>query len=232
MAYDAARAQVVLFGGGVGASVYADTWVWDGNNWTQEYPANSPPARSGHALAYDAARGQVVLFGGNNADSMILRDTWVWDGTNWAQAFPASSPPARTEFAMAYDSARAQVTLFGGKGTNNFSLADTWVWDGSNWSQMHPASSPAARWSHAMAYDFASSQVVLYGGIIGEIIEPAVGDTWVWNGNTWAERDKLLHPPPRQWTSMSGDSRRGQIVLYGGNRKGLQLSDTWVWSAQ
>jgi hypothetical protein len=29
-------------------------------DWTQKLPANSPPARSGPAMAYDAARGQVV----------------------------------------------------------------------------------------------------------------------------------------------------------------------------
>jgi hypothetical protein len=89
-----------------------DTWVWDGTNWVQKFPANAPPARHGHAMAYDAARGQVVLFGG--WDAAIVNDTWVWDGTNWVQKFPANAPPAVGGHAMAYDAARGQVVLFGG----------------------------------------------------------------------------------------------------------------------
>jgi hypothetical protein len=90
-----------------------DTWVWDGTNWVQKFPANSPPGAIGHAMAYDAARGQVVLFGG--WDGSGLNDTWVWDGSNWVQKFPAN-PPGRYWHAMAYDAARGQVVLFGGYG--------------------------------------------------------------------------------------------------------------------
>jgi len=84
MAYDAARRQVVLFGGvnpnsGV---LLNDTWVWDGSNWTQKSPQTSPPAREGHAMAYDIARGRVVLFGGLDAKMNTLNDTWLWDGIN------------------------------------------------------------------------------------------------------------------------------------------------------
>jgi hypothetical protein len=57
MAYDAARGQVVLFGGGNATQVFDDTWVWDGTTWTQKAPAHKPLGRSGHAMAYDAARG-------------------------------------------------------------------------------------------------------------------------------------------------------------------------------
>jgi hypothetical protein len=91
MAYDAARGQVVLFGGSDGSRLLNDTWVWDGTNWVQKFPANAPPARLAHAMAYDAARGQVVLFGGASFGS--FSDTWVWDGTNWVQKFPGDQPP-------------------------------------------------------------------------------------------------------------------------------------------
>jgi hypothetical protein len=73
MAYDAAHGQVVLFGGVVPngpnppTTIFNDTWVWDGSNWTNVTPANSsnsPSARLLAGMAYDAARGKVVLFGG------------------------------------------------------------------------------------------------------------------------------------------------------------------------
>ena len=67
MAYDSAHGQVVLFGGyddPRGLRYLGDTWTWDGSNWIQKFPRNSPPAQFGHAMAYDSAHGQVVLFGG------------------------------------------------------------------------------------------------------------------------------------------------------------------------
>ena len=70
MAYDTARHQVVLFGGllasGGGG---ADTWVWNGTTWTQEFPAASPPARDLAAMTYDSVRHETILFGGRSLES-------------------------------------------------------------------------------------------------------------------------------------------------------------------
>ena len=52
----------------------------------ERFPATSPSARGGSAMAYDAARGRVVLFGGADVDGTPLGDTWTWDGTTWAIA--------------------------------------------------------------------------------------------------------------------------------------------------
>jgi N-acetylneuraminic acid mutarotase len=125
MAYDAATKQVVLFGGVPASSTYEcelclnDTWVWNGNTWTEEHPATSPPGRIGAVMAYDAATGQVVLFGGFNWSSsedapVALNDTWVWNGSTWTEEFPATSAPDSTDATMAYDAAIGDVVLFGG----------------------------------------------------------------------------------------------------------------------
>ena len=108
LAYDSARARVVLFGGrdGGGAAL-ADTSEWNGQSWSVVL-GPAPPARSFHAMAYDVARGRTVLFGGLSATSTNLGDTWVWNGAVWAQLAPATSPPVRALAAMAYDSARAR----------------------------------------------------------------------------------------------------------------------------
>ena len=68
MAYDAARARVILFG-----SAGSDTWEWDGAHWTAVSPPTSPPV--GAKAAYDAARGNVVLIGGFAGS--YLDDTWL-----------------------------------------------------------------------------------------------------------------------------------------------------------
>jgi hypothetical protein len=71
-AYDAARQQTVLFGASPddGSSV---TWIWDGTNWTQKSPANSPSPRYDFGLAYDAVHQQTLLFGGVESRGRILR---------------------------------------------------------------------------------------------------------------------------------------------------------------
>jgi len=93
MAYDAARSQVVLFGGITGAGdPLNDTWVWDGVNWTQKFPAVIPSARGLHTLVYDAGHQQVLMFGGFGSGVGYLSDTWVWNGTDWQQLAPQNSP--------------------------------------------------------------------------------------------------------------------------------------------
>jgi hypothetical protein len=228
---DAARAQVVLFGGRNSQGDLGDTWVWDGTNWTQSNPASSPPPRFGHAMAYDAARGQVVLFGGGNSQR-FFGDTWVWDGNNWAQKNPGGSPPAQSYTAMAYDAARGQVVLFGGANAPD----ETWVWDGDNWTQKNPVNSPPAREAHAMAYDAARAQVVLFGG--SPPLQPIpFQDSWVWDGDNWTQKNPTTSPAGRTNLALAYDAASSQTVLFGGvtvyfipYRHSFYFQDTWAWN--
>lgn len=138
MAYDTARQRVVLFGGVGGlasnSTIFGDTWVWDGSNWTQETPATSPPAREVAVMTYDDTNQRSLLFGGTTSpiasSSTILGDTWAWDGTNWTQLMPAASPPARINAQLAYDSAHEQAILFGGLTVASgviTGFSDTWL---------------------------------------------------------------------------------------------------------
>jgi hypothetical protein len=134
MAYDAARQQVVLFGGGTSSNysdqTLGDTWVWDGTNWTQKFPSLSPPDRWQHAMAYDATAGRVVLFAGFRNNVGYLADTWIWDGNNWIQESPTTIPQARSVHAMAYDAGRNQVVLFGGLTPFSGYVGHTWLFVG------------------------------------------------------------------------------------------------------
>jgi uncharacterized protein (TIGR03437 family) len=236
MAYDAARGQVVVFGGTRDPSqpFVNETWVWDGSNWTQKFPQNSPSGRGGFAMAYDSAHSQIVLFGGGSngpPDPFLLGDTWVWDGSNWTQKFPQNSPAARGAHAMAYDSAHGQVVLFGGDSNTEIRIGanDTWVWDGSNWAQKQPQISPPARVSPAMAYDSARAQVVLFGGVTNTSFS-ATNDTWVWDGSNWAQKSPQTSPPARTEMGMANDAAHNQVVLFGGfGNQNVYFNDTWSW---
>ena len=96
--YDAARSQVVLFGGYDGARLN-DTWIWDGTTWAQQHAITSPSGRIGMGMTSDAGASEVVLFSGYG-DGGYLGDTWTWDGSAWARTVatqlkvsPRSGPP-------------------------------------------------------------------------------------------------------------------------------------------
>jgi hypothetical protein len=64
LGFDSIRERVVLFGGTDGGSTpLADTWEWDGTEWTQ-MADTGPSGRVGHAMTFDSKIKRVVLFGG------------------------------------------------------------------------------------------------------------------------------------------------------------------------
>jgi hypothetical protein len=119
---------------------------------------------------------------------------------------------------MVYDGARHRVVLFGGMSPGGgFYYDDTWIWDGTNWQQVAgaPALHPSARFVPAMAYDAARQQVVLFGGALSD--GSVARDTWVWDGQTWAEVAKApaTRPPERYGSAMAFDRTRSEVVLFG-----------------
>jgi hypothetical protein len=86
MAYDAATSTAVLFGGVdplQSACPLADTWTWNGTNWTKQAPAVHPGARAEQSMAYDAATSTAVLFGGvfpttGCNGGQYPTTTWTW----------------------------------------------------------------------------------------------------------------------------------------------------------
>jgi hypothetical protein len=219
MVFDTTASRVVLFGGASGSNLLADTWTWNGTEWTQ-VADTGPSARGGHAMTYDSARARVVLFGGGTAANR-LGDTWEWDGTEWTQVQDVG-PSARRAHAMAYaiapDGTVSRVVLFGGAGANGTGLDDTWLWDGADWTQAADTG-PDPRAAAAMV---AATTIVLFGGV--NSIDPnfpsanriIYGDSWRWDGNAWTKVQDI-GPVPRWGHGMAfrGDAKR--IVLFGGS---------------
>jgi hypothetical protein len=217
MVWDAARGEIVLFGGvisGLGV-VYNDTWVWNGETWTQKTPANSPAPRSGFAMAYDAPRQRVVVFGGS-VGSQGTQETWLWDGNNWTLADPATKPPGSGGSAMTYDAAREEIVLFS-------DWNQTWTWNGVNWTQRSSPVFPVSRSNPAMAYDPIRQVVHLNGG-------SGRRETWSWDGSGWTELAPADSPLGTQFHAMVWDDARQRTVLFGGQHGSESYSaDTWLW---
>lgn len=229
MAYDAARQRVILFGGR-GNHDFSDTWEWNGRAWAQLAPTNVPKARSWHSMAYDSSRKRVVLFGGSTS-SGYLADTWEWDGNDWTEVRTAQAPSPRSSAGLAYDSARQRVILFAGYAGSG-PLADTWEWDGTAWQKRNPLIFPMARQSAVLAYDDARARVVLFGGT-RDGAGHSRGDTWEWDGSTWAQRDAANAPEGRSGFSLNYEVSGERSILFGGTTGGFAGefldNETWCW---
>jgi hypothetical protein len=228
MAFDANRAEVVLFSGGLqqaNGQFGNETWIWDGTSWSQRLPAVSPPARYTSAMAYDVTRQQVVMFGGKDA-STLYGDTWVWDGAAgaWTQKHPAHSPSARAASNMAWDGSR--LILFGGF-LGAADTAETWAWDGTDWTLLAAGGGPPAREYAMMTFDPVRRQVMLFGGQVAGAAG-FLNDTWIWDGTAWTKRFPATSPTGRSAAAMAWHDAIQQVVLFSGLSSAF-AADTWLW---
>jgi hypothetical protein len=233
MVSDPSGQGVTLFGGCcLAGSVSSETWTWNGADWVQGAPVNSPSARGGAAAAYDSVRQEIVLFGGEDpaVTEPIMGDTWTYDGSDWTLRSPAQNPAGRFDAAMAYDDAHQQVVLYGG--TSDGYFGDTWTWDGSGWVQQHPVSSPPSGAGVAV-YDSVRQQTVLYE------VGACNCETWIWDGSEWAPQ---ATGPSRLGAGMAFDAATGTAVLFGGEtleqygcgaddaaQYPYPCAETWTW---
>lgn len=163
LAYDAGRGVTVMFGGqglvGTTWTYFADTWEWDGVDWTLRTSTTPMSWQINHSMAYDARRGVVVMADGVNSSN---RGTWEWNGIAWT---PRGTCPVGFGARLAYDAARERVVWFGGGDNNGHALPiGVWEWDGTVWTQRPIAVSPPPRIWHMMVFDLLAEQIVVYGG--------------------------------------------------------------------
>lgn len=221
MAYDVGRSRTVLFGGRTAATVFGETWEYDGVNWTQAAPAHAPSPRVWPRVAFDLLRNVTVLFGGDVGSG----ETWQYDGLDWTLLTPATQPPPRFAQAMWYDLPRQRVMMFGGALRPSGTLVnDTWQWDGTDWTQLQPTTSPSPRYSIEAAYDVGRDRAVLFGGAgVGTI---ALNDTWEWNGADWHRVLTPTTPTPRWGNKLAYHLSRQRVVMVGGRDAGGSIADT------
>jgi len=189
LAFDEARSKVVAF------DQSGETWMWDGRSWTQQHPAQSPPARESAAMTYDPDHRLVLLWGGF-ANQVWSADLWSWDGTNWALIHTANFPPAngtpgwaRPAPVLAYDDQRHLVVLVRNNGSHPAGPTgpDVWTWDGSAWTHAGSSNVPPI-WGSA-AY-VPAVKGILFLGVDGN----AAPQTWTFTADTWTKLPSVLAP--------------------------------------
>ena len=230
MAYDSARARVIVFGGNSYGNDVQDLWEWDGAAWLDKTPAGTKPsARTRHAMAYDSLRGQTVMFGGLVVGTPS-QETWEWNGTVWVDRTSASTPPAaRRNATMAFDSVRGKTLVFGGA-TASADLNDLWEWDGATWTNPIPTGAmPAPQGYDALVFDSAHGVALMFGGSPSGSRQ----DLWSWDGVAWRNvTPAATSPGPRTQTAMVYDSSRQVVWLFGGFDGTAFHNDLWQWDGQ
>jgi hypothetical protein len=186
-------------------------WEWDGASWLPVDSPQFPPSGAFFAApVHDTLRNRVVLYQGSTAQQV-----WEWDGTTWANQSPVPKPPRRKHLGMAFHTSTQRVVLFGGVNIFGQPIADTWRWNGANWLQLTPAASPPGRYAMGLVEHTSRGELVLFGGLGASGPSPA-GDTWVFDGATWAQRTPATSPSARFGHGLAYDRARDRVVLFGG----------------
>ena len=188
---------------------------------------------------YDPSLRRVVLVGGAAQARAGDRDrVWSWTGTRW-EPMPDSGPPARGNAAAAFDSRRGVAVVTGGarRAANDSSfevIAETWEGRPTGWQRI-AGTDVEPRDHHSMVYDERHQALLMFGGILANRSAPWPSDTWELRENGWT-RVATQGPAGRGRAALAYDSKRRQVVLFGGvgapagaSQAQTFFNDTWVW---
>ncbi len=224
--YDAARRQLVMFGGGS----LGDTWLRTGTTWSPATGFVQPSPRVAAAAAYDPLRKKVVMYGGNGGCGYctLSDETWEWDGRRWESV--GAGPTAQSGGWLDYNTSSRTMMLFGG--TSDVSPRDLYQFDGVSWS---PAASGTRGDTYVrrtcMAYDRSAGQVVTFGGRDRDN-GTAEDTTWSWTAvGGWITPGPSTVPPRRFQQPCAYDPVRERTVMFGGRGENYgTLGDVWEWT--
>jgi hypothetical protein len=229
---------LVLFGGLNDTGDLQDTWIWNGQSWSQRDDigdAGQPNASASPGPRHDAAMssscGYAVVLGGISGPSAeFLTDAWQWNGAVW-QVMP-SAPPARSYASAA--TLDGVMYLFGGNDSTGNPSATLFASRGGEWG---PASqsTPAAlypRYGGTLAN--GPDGLVLFGGF--DILGDTFSDTWLLTDTGWQllGDDVGATVPGDDFGPGFGFAAAATwgtaVVLFGGqDGNGSASPDTWIW---
>jgi hypothetical protein len=222
MVYDAAREQVLLFGGRNTDTELADTWIYKNNNWTAVESASSPSKRVLAGLAFDDNSDRVVLFGGQRVNdegngTTFFYDMWEFDGTQWTRLLE-NGPQMRTPL-LVFDDARDELLLLG----HDDKLAThMYVWNRqtSTWDERTPQTLPPCVNESAAAFIPSEGKVFLLGGVcVPEDTtksSPSTEEIFKWDGTNWAKVEGTQTISRGVNVAFLHDSFRDVSIMFGG----------------
>ncbi len=238
--YDTTTDTALLFGGVQVLTVekedqwssLQDTWLWDGKNWAEMRPDNTPPPRRNPQLVYLPWRKEVLMFGGiqdGKTGSLphFLHDTWSWNGENWIE-HPVGELDngAIPQPSMACDVEHQTVVLWQ-------YITGTWIWDNTHWINLHPTDSPDLYIEGVLGYDETRRQVVFWG--LNRKNGRSIPETWLWDGISWTPVDTGSDRGPTDTLSSA------KVMIYDTQRQSLLLivltgdkfkrnHSIWLWT--
>lgn len=220
--YDAARGEIVVFGGSINGGSTANTVVYIGSCWNEIQATVGPAPRDGASLVYDPDLQLSLLVGGRkndpNGPQTIPGDVWTWNGRSWTQL---ANAPHFSDAAAAYDEVRHVVVVLGAAREG----VGTWTWDGSAW-KLASSGAPYPRIAPSICFDRSHGTVLLFGG---SGLTP-LNDTWLWNGTAWTEQSPAHKPAARFLSATACGTRPLVFGGLGSFSVSPPLSDTWTWT--
>ncbi|MDB4980834.1 MAG: uncharacterized protein JWM82_1586 [Myxococcales bacterium] len=239
-AYDSVRKKLVVYGGNTGtglasAGTYVDeTWEWDGTaaTWTKiATPTSVVYYYYGNLrMAYDAAHGKTFMYYNYNT-------VYEYDPATpaWTLVAPA---PTRTDPSsypgnlpsLAYDPDRGVTVMFGGQ--SDRTLTEYVGADKVFNNRSTPINGPIQRQDPCIAFDSKAGKLMLFGGY-SNVDGLYKQDTWQWSGTdqNWTNKTNAnAKPPARRGGMMVYDSKRDQLILFGGYGS-TYFQDVWTWSS-
>lgn len=189
----------VMLGASNTVSQNFETFRFDGTEWFELHPSQSPPDRPFAAVAYDQGRRVDVLFGGGAPGHPLLNDTWTWDGVSWTEQHPQHTPPVFYHPRLVADPGHGRLLLVGASFDYSNPSAgpklvreELWAWTGGDWLDLHSDDVPTARYDSAVAYDDARGELIVAGGRTPT--SSGANETWSWNGQHWELRSSGATP--------------------------------------
>jgi hypothetical protein len=238
-AYDAARSELLLFGGASSATTDVDILDLTGAAvWSHWAFASPPPSLVGASGAYDESADRMLVFGGQNGVTYSAT-VWMLDRSGvpvWSPIVTSGGPlPARRDASVVIDAVNNRLIVYGGRdGSGTF--ADAWALSlgvTPVWTLLTSSSPAGARYGQSAAVDAANSRMLVFGG------RPASGsaalnDVWAMSlsgSPTWSALAPTGTPPAaRDLQSAVVDPSRHRLIVYGGEDGGTPFGDVWLLS--
>lgn len=228
MTFDKVLGESVVYGGNDSTGVgFGDTWKFNGTRWQQFTQPIASPHRAYSSVAYDATLHAAIAYGGNDSGPPV-DGTWLYVNGAWVQSPAPSDPGLIEEHVSTYDPIlHRTVVAFGYDRVLNLCTARAWLYDSAaeSWQPVLGVK-PQERCGAAASFSAKHAGTLSFAGL--SQAGQGQNDTWLLTASGWQQL-QATNPPPRRYNhALTYDSRREEVVVYGGSGDPSYLSDTWV----